>query len=131
MHYVGQPVRVQFACEKFARAWGGFARPGYCISGLRNCRGEMKKAFLIVAAIVVAMVVGWELTEYVAQLPGNMPDFLDDSIRWSLNATGAARLENTDDIETIAFLVVFAVCFALVGMAEGVLWAVVRRVRSK
>lgn len=91
----------------------------------------MKKAFLIVAAIVVAVVVGWELTEYVAQLPGNMPDFLDDSIRWSLNATGAARLENTDDIETIAFLVVFAVCFALVGMAEGVLWAVVRRVRSK
>ena len=60
-----------------------------------------------------------------------MPDFLDDSIRWSLKATHAAQLQNTDDIETIAFLVVFAICFVLVGIAEGTLWVVMRRVRSK
>lgn len=91
----------------------------------------MKKGLCIVAAVVVAVVGGWELTEYIAQLPGNMPDFLDDSIRWSLKATGAAQLENTDDIETIAFLVVFAMCFLLVAIAEGTVWAVVRRVRSR
>ena len=91
----------------------------------------MKKGFLIVAAVVVAVVAGWGLTEYIAQLPGTMPDFLDDSIRWSLKATGAAQLENTEDIETIAFLVVFAICVSFVGVAVGALWAVMRRVRSR
>ena len=86
----------------------------YSVSGLRDCRGQMKKGLLIVAAVVVAVIAGWELTEFIAQLPGNMPDFLDDFIRWSLMATSAAQLSNTDDIETIAFLLVFSMCGVMI-----------------
>jgi hypothetical protein len=91
----------------------------------------MKKGLVMVGAVLVALVGGWALAGFIAQLPGNMPDFLDDFIRWSLKATGALQLSNTDDIETIAFLLVFSMCAVLVGVLEASCWAVVRRVRLR
>ena len=91
----------------------------------------MKKQMVIIGAVLIALVGGWELVGFIARLPVEMPDFLDDAIRWSLKIAGAARLENTDDFETIAFLLAFCGCVAFVGMVEASLWLLMRRVRLR
>jgi hypothetical protein len=89
----------------------------------------MRKALVIVGAILVAIFGGWELTGFIARLPMEMPDWFDDFLRWSLRVVGAAKLENTDDMEVIAFMLTFAVCATLIGVVEMFCWVAFRRLR--
>ena len=75
----------------------------------------MKKAAYILANILVALVGGWWLAQFVGTLPYEMPSWLDSAIRGGIRLTGSAQLDNTDDIETIAIIVIFLACSALVG----------------
>jgi hypothetical protein len=45
-----------------------------------------------------------------------MPSWLDSAIRGGIRLTGSAQFDNTDDIETIAIIVTFLTCSALVGV---------------
>ncbi|MGG1944849.1 hypothetical protein AB1286_08570 [Trinickia sp. NRRL B-1857] len=76
----------------------------------------MKKAAYILANILVALVGGWWLAQLVGTLPYEMPSWLDSAIRGGIRFTGSAQLDNTDDIETIAIIVTFLACSALVGV---------------
>lgn len=67
------------------------------------------------ANILVALVGGWWLAQFIGTLPYEMPSWLDSAIRGSIRLTGSAQLDNTDDIETIAIIVTFLACSALVG----------------
>jgi hypothetical protein len=44
-----------------------------------------------------------------------MPDWFDDFLHWLMRAVGAVHLDNTDDLEVIAFMLTFAVCATLIG----------------
>jgi putative effector of murein hydrolase len=76
----------------------------------------MKKAVYILANIVVALIGGWWLAQFVGTLPYEMPSWLDSAIRGGIRLTGSAQFDNTDDIETIAIIVTFLACSALVGV---------------
>lgn len=91
----------------------------------------MRKAVVIGGAILIAVVGGWELTGVIARLPMEMPGWFDDFLRWSLRVVGASTLENTDDMEVVAFLLTFAVCVALIGAVEAFCWLAIRRVRLR
>ena len=76
----------------------------------------MKKALYIFANVLVALVGGWWLAQFVASLPYEMPSWLDSGIRAGIRLTGASQLDNTDDIETIAIILAILACSALVGV---------------
>ena len=76
----------------------------------------MKKAVYILANIVVAFIGGWWLAHFVGMLPYEMPSWLDSAIRGGIRLAGSASLDNTDDIETIAIIVTFLACSAVVGV---------------
>lgn len=87
----------------------------------------MKKAAFVLANIAVAIVGGWWLAQFVATLPYEMPQWLDSAIRAGIRITGSVQLDNTDDIETIAAIVFFVVCVALVGFVLAGINVAVRR----
>lgn len=87
----------------------------------------MKKALVIVGAILVAVFGGWQLTGFIARLPVEMPGWFDDFLRWSLRVVGATKLENTDDMEVVAFMLMFAVSATLIGAIEAFCWVAIRR----
>ncbi|WP_206951619.1 hypothetical protein [Trinickia acidisoli] len=91
----------------------------------------MRKALVIGGAILVAVLGGWELTGVIARLPMEMPGWFDDFLRWLLRAVGAAKLEDTDDMEVVAFLLTFAVCVTLIGVVEAAFWFAIRRLRLR
>ncbi|MFM0642409.1 hypothetical protein PQQ63_37650 [Paraburkholderia metrosideri] len=76
----------------------------------------MKKAAFVLANIVVAIAGGWWLAQFIATLPYEMPQWLDSAIRAGIRNTGSSQLDNTDDIETLAAIVFFVACSALVGL---------------
>lgn len=76
----------------------------------------MKKALYVFANVVVALVGGWWLAQWVSTLPYEMPSWLEDGIRGGIRLAGSRSLDNTDDIETIAILVAIVACSALVGV---------------
>lgn len=87
----------------------------------------MKKAAFVLANLAVAIVGGWWLAQFIATLPYEMPQWLDASIRAGIRITGSAPLDNTDDIETIAAIVFFVACSALVGLILAGINIAVRR----
>ena len=89
----------------------------------------MKNVILIACAVLVALIGGWDLEGSIARLPGEMPDFLDNFIRWMLTVVGAAQLNNSYDIEVIAFLLAVLACAVLVGGVEAASWLLTRRLR--
>ncbi|RKE35083.1 hypothetical protein B0G76_1131 [Paraburkholderia sp. BL23I1N1] len=76
----------------------------------------MKRAVFVLANIAVAIVGGWWLAQFVATLPYEMPQWLDSAIRAGIRITGSVQFDNTDDIETIAAIMLFVACSALVGL---------------
>ncbi|WP_116135961.1 hypothetical protein [Trinickia diaoshuihuensis] len=76
----------------------------------------MKKAAYILANVLVALVGGWWLAHVVGTLPYEMPSWLDSAIRGGIRLSGSAQLDNTDDIETIAALLIFVACTAFIGV---------------
>ena len=75
----------------------------------------MKKAAYILANVLAALIGGWWLGQFVGTLPYEMPPWLDSAIRLGIRLMGSTQLDNTDDIETIAIIVIFVLCSALVG----------------
>jgi hypothetical protein len=75
----------------------------------------MKKAAYFLANILLALVGGWWLAQFVGTLPYEMPSWLDSVIRGAMRLTRSTQFDNTDDIETIAIIVTFLACFALLG----------------
>lgn len=76
----------------------------------------MKKAAYILVNVLVALIGGWWLAQFIGTLPYEMPSWLDSAIRGGIRLTGSAQLDNTDDIETTAIIVIFLACSALIGI---------------
>jgi hypothetical protein len=86
----------------------------------------MKRAALVIARVVLAIVLGDLLARYIASLPYEMSP-LTDSIRFALRAFGQTQLDNPDDIETLALVVIL---LASIGVAALAVWLATRGLRA-
>lgn len=86
----------------------------------------MKKVARIAAYVVVVLVLGDLLARYIAALPYELSP-LTDSIRFFLRAFGLTQLDNPDDIETLALVVILLASVLIVWF---VLWLVIRSARA-
>ncbi|MFM0009681.1 hypothetical protein PQR46_07435 [Paraburkholderia sediminicola] len=86
----------------------------------------MKRFARIVLYLVATVVLGDLLARYIAGLPYEMTP-LTDSIQFVLHAVGLKRLDNVDDMETLAL--VFILLASIVAVAV-VLWLAIRGGRA-
>jgi len=74
----------------------------------------MKQISLIFFNLAISLIGGYLLSQYIANLPYEMPWFLG-SIRFVLHAVGHRELDNPDALEALGIIVLVLVSVIFVG----------------
>jgi hypothetical protein len=87
----------------------------------------MKRTLRIGAFVVLTFFIGRSVANIYLDWPAPMPDWLYHATMFAIRTTGAGEIDNPDDAEVMATVIVGCISWILTGLA---LWLLARAARS-